>query len=132
MEVHSQRVPNGISQDTWAASFIRKMPLDGRWKEVTLTLGHLTLCREECALYSYQGLVEFLLRAERYVDYLRFTSCQRNIAAIQLIQTELIQPTVSQHLPTNVAERSQLEFCQMSHLLAKRPQAEGYKCVSVM
>ena len=95
IEVHSRRVPNGISQSTWATSFIRKMTLDGRWKEVTITLRHLTLWREECAPYSYRGLVEFLLRVERYVDRLGFTSCQRNAAAVQLVQTELMQPAVS-------------------------------------
>ena len=103
MEDYSRRVPNGISQNTWAASVIRKMPLDGKWKEVTITLRHLTLCRKECAPYFYRGLVEFLLRAERYVEHLGLTSCQRNAAAVQLIQTELIQPVVSQHLPTTVA-----------------------------
>jgi len=106
MEVHSWRVPNGISQSAWAASFIRNMPLDGRWKEVTITLRHLTLCKEECAPYSYRGLVEFLLRAERYVDHLGITSRQRNAAIVQLVQTELIEPAVSQHLPTTMAKRS--------------------------
>ena len=121
MEVYSRRVPNGISQSTWAASFIRKMPLDGKWKEVTITLRHLTLCREECAPYSYRGLVEFLLRAERYVDHLGLTSRQRNAAAVQLVQTELIQPAVSQRLPTTVAERNQVEFRQMRRLFAEVP-----------
>ena len=95
MAVYSRRVPNGISQSTWAASFIRKMPLDEKWKEVNITLRHLTFCREECAPYSYRGLVEFPLRAERYVDHLGLTLRQRNAAAVQLVQTELIQPAVS-------------------------------------
>jgi len=90
IEVHSQRVPNRICQSTWATRFIGKMPLDVRWNEVTLTFRHLTLCREECAPYFYRGSVEFLLQVEHYVDHLGFTSRQRNAAAIQLAQTELI------------------------------------------
>ena len=108
------------------------MPLDGRWKEVTLTLQHLTLCSEECAPYSYRGLVEFLLRAEHYVDHLGFTSRQRNAAAVQLVQIKLIQPAVSQCLSTTMAERNQLEFRQIRCLFAERPQAERYKRVAVM
>jgi len=106
--------------------------LDESWKEVTLTFRHLTLWREECAPYSYRGLVEFLLRAERYVDHLGFTSYQRNAATVQLVQTELIQLALSQRLPTTVIERSQLEFHQMRCLFAERPQAEHHKRVAVM
>jgi len=132
MEEYSRRVPNGISQNTLAASFIRKMPLHGKWKEVTITLRHLTLCREECASYSYRGLVEFLQQAERYVEHLGLTSRQRNAAAVQLIQTKLIQPAVSQHLPTTVAQRNQVELHQMRRLFAEMPQAARYKRVAVM
>ena len=103
MKVHSRRVPNEISHSTWAASFIRKMPLDGRWKAPIITLWDLTLRKEEYAFYSYRGLVEFLLRAERYVDHLGLTSRQKNTAAVQLVQIGLIQPVVSQCLPTTVA-----------------------------
>ena len=132
IQVRSRRVPNRINHSTWAVSFIRNMPSDGRWKEVTITLRHLTLCREECAPYSYRGLVEFLLRAEHYVDHLGLTSRQRNASIVQLIQTELISPAVSQRLSTTVAERNQVEFHQMRCLFTKVPQAGRYKRVSVM
>lgn len=78
------------------------------------------------------GLIELLLRAECYIDHLWLTSCQRNDATVQLVQTELIQPTVSQHLPTTVAERSQLEYRQMRHLFIERPQGKRFKWVATM
>jgi len=79
IEVHSWRVPYGINQSTYVASFIREMPLNERWTEVTLTLWHLTLCREECDPFSFRSLVELLLWAESYIDCLGFTSWQRNV-----------------------------------------------------
>jgi len=105
------------------------MPLDGKWKEVAITLRHLTLCRGECAPHSYRGLVEFLLWAERYIDHLGLASCQRHAAVVQLVEAEPIEPAVSQQLPTTVAERNQVEFRQMRHLFAEVPQAALYKRV---
>jgi len=76
--------------------------------------------------------VEFLLRAERYVDHLGLTSRQKNAAAVQLVQTELIQPAVSQCLPTTMAQRNQVEFRQMRRLFTEVPQAARYNRVAVM
>jgi len=58
-----------------------------------------------CPLFL-SGLSRIPTTAEHYVDHLGFTSCQRNTAVVQLIQTKLIQPAVSQRLPTTVADRS--------------------------
>jgi len=108
------------------------MPVEGRWKEITLILHHLTQYREECAHFSYRDLTEFLLRAESYVDHFGLTSRQRNVAAVQIVRTHLIHPAVSQRLPTTVAQRSQLENRQMRRLFAQKPQTERYKRVSIM
>ena len=56
----------------------------------------------------------------------------KNAAAVQLVQIELIQPAVSQCLPTTVAQRNQVEFFQMRRLFAEVPQAARYKSVVVM
>ena len=55
--------------------------------------------------FLLSGFNRILRRAERYVGHLGLTSRQRNAAAVQIVQTRLIELGVSQRLPTAVAQR---------------------------
>jgi len=80
--------------------------MDSKWREVAITLRHWTLRMNVYTPFTYRGLVEFLLWAEHRINHTGSTSFQRSAIAAQLVQTELIQPVVSQHLPTIMAERN--------------------------
>lgn len=73
LEMHNRWGPHKVTQNYWVVSFIRKIPLDERWREVPLTLRHWTLPMDAYAPFTYRGLVELLLRAKHHIDHLEFT-----------------------------------------------------------
>jgi len=97
------------------------MPCTGRWAEVTSILRLFHLHRGAYTPFTFRGLVDFLIFAERRVESLGNTPLGRSDAAMQLINTALIAPAATQQLPITIAERNQIEHCQMRLLLAGNP-----------
>ena len=121
-----------VTQNYWTFKFIRAMPCTGRWAEVTSILRLYHVRRGAYTPFTFRGLVEFLIMAEDRVDSLGNTPLERSDAAMQLINTALIAPAITQQLPITIAARNQIEHRQMRLLFAENPQARQYKRVATV
>jgi len=72
------------------------MPCTGRWAEVTSILRLFHVHRGAYTLFTFRGLVDFLIIAEGRVDSLGNTPLGRSDAAMQLIKTALIALAATQ------------------------------------
>ena len=81
-----------VTQNHWTYKFIRAMPYNGKWAEVSSIL---------CLFH-----VDFLIFAQGRVNSLGNTPLGRSDAAMQLINTALIAPAATQQLPITIAERT--------------------------
>ena len=84
------------------------MPYTGRWSEVTSVLRQFHAHMGAYTLFTFRGLVDFLILTEEQVESLGDTSLERSNAAVQLVSTAVIASTDVPHLPTMTFERNQI------------------------